>query len=248
MNEIVLNNSTSYVDLLGIQSGLERIPGESTHSFADRVAQSAVLERDASYVGQMNELMLQLGFTLQEAVVIEAPGEISVDLNGIHTLGLSIPLVEIDVDNFWRWRTLSEVVADLNAAGAVATLLIEDGPAFQLCRQSNTLQRLRQPVDGQTLVLDGPLVSDSLSFNRSVPSYTVQGTLVRFTSPVPAGTEATYKFRPESFKLVSSPVFLMSMVDSALGTLAVDTNGPLVYQMREFVQEMMERDRSYWAK
>jgi hypothetical protein len=47
--------------------------------------------------------------------------------------------------------------------------------------------------------------------------------------------------------LLASPICLISLVDPLLATIGVGPKNKLVYQMKEFVQELVTRDRSYWA-
>ena len=267
-------NSTTYIDLLGILAGLDRMQGESSTDFADRIARAAVLPRGADYIGLMNEICLQFGFDLLPAISLAATGgvNVTVDLAGVHlqwgATALTVPIVAMGPDDFWEWRLLSDVVADLNAnstglntdlynesvynqsdSQSVATLLIPDGPAFQLVRQSNLLNVIGEDISGQMVKLANPgLVIGTESFNQTVPNHVVTSdSVMRFDSPVPAGTKVTYQYQVYPYSLLASPVFLLGMMDSQLGTLAVTAAGKLVYQMREFVQELATADCSYWA-
>ena len=248
-------NSTTYVDLLGVLAGLERNSGETAADFADRIARASVLPRGADYIGLINELCLQLGFEIEPAIHIEADGGVvlRVTLSGVHAAWgssiLLVPILEIGPDSFWAWRSLSDVVADLNASGLAATLLVPDGPAVQLVRQTNLLPVVGENISGQFVKLAHPgLVDGTQLFNQPVPAYTIQAdSVLFFAAPLPAGTRVTYQYQVYPYDLLACPVFLLGLLDPELGTLAVTPEGKLVYQMREYVQELATNDRSYWA-
>jgi hypothetical protein len=257
-------NSTTYIDLLGVLVGLDRLPGEPADVFADRLYKAASLDRGVDYVGLMNALTLELGLELSELISLERiPADetdtdltcaVSVDLAGVHIewgdTRLTSPLMTVGPDDFWQWRLLSDVVADLNnARGLQASLLGVDGPAFQLARQSSVLLAVGEAIDGQTVRLAHPgLVAGTETFNQPVPQYAVESdSVLFFNDPLRAGTRVNYQYRVYPYSLIGSPVFLMSMLDPLLGTLAVSTNGTLIYQMKEFAQELVANDRSYWA-
>jgi hypothetical protein len=258
-SSIAVANSTTYIDLLGVLLGVARLPGENSYAFAERLQIAAVAERTADYIGLMNELCLQFGFNLQQALSIDGDPalQVSVDLMGVHlawTAGqtprsLTSPLMTIGPDVFWEWRKLSDIVSDINATGSLtAGLLGIDGPAFCLARQSNQVLALAEPIDGQVISLDHQiLIAGSEQFNQPVPAYTISGSQLSFVSPVPSGTTVTYTYLISPYYLVSSPVFLLSLSDPSLPGVAVNANQQMVYQVKEFVQELVRRDLSYWA-
>src|SRR3954468_17015242 len=55
-------NSTSYVDVLGLQLGLDRLQGETSDEYTKRLEFAARLRRAHPYEGTLNEVSLQLGF------------------------------------------------------------------------------------------------------------------------------------------------------------------------------------------
>ena len=258
-------NSTTYIDLLGILAGLERMSGESSDEFAARISKASVVSRGADYIGLMDELALQFGLNLRELISVERVAvnetdqdltcDITVDLAGVRVtwngeLKVSSPLMILGPEDFWEWRRLSDVATDLAAIpGLQAKLLVDDGPAFQLVRQSNVLTAIGEAIDGTTVRLaHGGLVMGSEWFNQPIPKYAIQSdSVLSFTSPMLPGTRVTYKYRVWPYSLIGSPVFIMSLLDPNLGTLAVTPEGKLVYQMREFLQELVGKDRSYWA-
>jgi hypothetical protein len=251
-------NSTTYIDLLGLLVGLSRMRGETSSAFSQRVRQATVLDRSASYIGILNECLLQFGLTLMPAIALTGPADLTIqaDLMGVHLdsetadLHYTTPLVTVDLDNFWVWRALSDVVQDLAAqAGCTATLLVPDGPAFQIARQSNTILAVAEAIDGQTVRLANTgFLPGTESFSNPVGPYSVEeNSILSFQSPVPPNTTVTYQFRVSPYALLTSPVFLMNMRDPQLSTLAVGPNGQLVYQCQEFVQDLVSQDASYWA-
>ena len=47
-------------------------------------------------------------------------------------------MVTLDQDEVWSWNLLSKIVVQINQSQSWrATLLTQDGPAVQLCRQNN---------------------------------------------------------------------------------------------------------------
>jgi len=252
-----LVNSTTYVDLLGFLVGLERMPGEPSDVFAARVARAGALSRTANYVGLMNELHLQFGFDLSQAISIDDPATYTVwvDLAGVHlragSISVDSPLTTIDVDGFWAWRMLSAVVADLNAAAGVgATLLVDDGPAFQLPNQANTMLAVAEPISGQIVQLAHQgLQAGTEVFNVPVQAYTVSdGSTLLFKQALPAGVRVTYQYQVVPYALISSPVFLIGMADPNLAVIAAIPGGGMAYQMSEFIQALANQDLSYWAQ
>jgi hypothetical protein len=250
-------NSTTYVDLLGILVGLERMQGETSGVFAERVARAGVLKRTADYVGLMNELHLQFGFDLSRAISITSanPYDLWVDLAGVHLrsgfASVDSPLVAIGPEDFWEWRALSQIVTDLNTAGGVtATLLIGDAPAFQLPSQSNTMLVVGEAIQGSLVHLAHPgFQSGSEAFSALVPKYSVRAdSVLEFDHDLPTGMRISYRYKLTPYTLISSPVFLLSMVDPNLGAVASAPDGAMAYQMREFIQELAGKDRSYWAQ
>jgi hypothetical protein len=140
LETVVTVNSLSYADLLGVLVGLERLPGETTDLFLDRVHRAASIERGSHYVGLLNEINLQLGLSLYHALTIRSEAvdyAVSLSFQGLalsNTLeDLLIPIVTVGDDGFWAWRKLSEIVADVNASPTfTAELLV--GTTAWLCR------------------------------------------------------------------------------------------------------------------
>jgi hypothetical protein len=143
-NQITPYNSTTYVDLLGILVGLDRLPGETAAAFMDRIRLAAKMDRGSDYIGQMNEIALELGLQMQKALHIsDDTGSFVMDssIAGVHLknaeLETTIPILSLTSDNFWQWATLSSVVAQISATGHfTATLVSADGPALTVVKQS----------------------------------------------------------------------------------------------------------------
>src|SRR5690242_6419545 len=85
-----LANSTTYIDLLGVQVGLTRMAGESSMAFSERVHRAAISDRSASYRGLMNEIALQFGLEMFEAIELSGPidVEVSVSLRGLRLVSI----------------------------------------------------------------------------------------------------------------------------------------------------------------
>lgn len=252
-----LANSTTYIDLLGVTVGLSRTPGETSMAFSERVRRAAVSDRSASYRGLMNEICLQFRLEMFEAIAINGPidTEVSVSLEGVRlmtvggTQSFLFALCSVDVDGFWQWKTLSDIVAAINSTnGWSASLQCPDGPAFQLAQQNNVVLALNESITGQTVQLANPyLIPGTEIFNQSVPAYTRNGSLLTFATPLPSNVQITYRYLATPYTLIGSPAFLMSMLDPAFGRIAQTEDGDLTYQTKELVNELLQRDASYWT-
>lgn len=137
-------NSTSYADVVGLYLGIERLPGEETPVYLDRLALAACSKRDTTYEGLVNELCFQLGLEVRPVIELTGVGTLTAGIGGLAIQTgdgyFLTPLVKFDADNVWRWRKLSDLVADLNAIpGITATLLGEDAYSIQLCKQAVSL-------------------------------------------------------------------------------------------------------------
>jgi len=253
--QLQVTNSTSYADLLGLQLGLPRLQGETTNAYVKRLEFAAHLRRTHPYEGALNEINLQLGVEPAPYVNVELGSNttISCSIAGV-ILGsdlstqVTIPLFEFDNDTMWNWRLLSDVVLDINDY-VPATLLVADGPAFQLARQSNSLWSFAEGVSGvqNKLKYSGVQVGSEL-FNQTVPTYTLtsDGDLL-FSAEPPSSLTITYNYIATPYNLVGAPIALIGFLDPEFSSAAVTSGSALAYQLREFIQQAMLIDRSYWA-
>jgi phage baseplate assembly protein gpV len=206
----------------------------------------------------LNELSLQLGLAPREAIrIYPAAGSLnaSVNISGVHLTipeqdwSATFPLLTVDGDDLWTWKKLSALVREINATGNVfADLVGDDGPALQLNAQNNVkLARGEQVVGSSVTLAHEAFIQGTESFTTDVPSYTVSGQVIRFSGPVPEGAAVNYQYRVSPCTLIASPVGLLSLLDANLASVAVTENNKLVYQMREYLQAIMQQDRSYWG-
>lgn len=258
---ILETNSTSYCDELGVLIGLSRLPGEPSESYMKRLKVATRIDTSQDYVGLLNELTLQLGLSINKLISITSlTGNsltVVVALTGVvltDTLTLNsqtIPILTVDIDDAWSWRLLSDVVTAINGGTiAIAVLLVADGPTIKLARQSNILTVFNQPIKDQTTQLGFiHIIADSVLFNVPVPSYTLalDGVLT-FSAPILAGTTITYKRLVWPYSVVGGDISMISLLDPAVFTMAQGINGTIVYQIREAVQSIVARDKSYWSK
>lgn len=147
-------NSVSYVDVVALQLGLQRLPSEPADTFLDRLYQAANNVRDHSLQGTIDQIAFELGLSVSAGIMISSQdptvviqvsfGQVTI-LQG--TTKTVIPLVTITSDNFWLWRTLSDVVADINAQTfCTAVLSGADGvPGSCPARPASTLLLLNRP-------------------------------------------------------------------------------------------------------
>ena len=250
-------NSTTYADLIGLQMGLPRLSGETAISYIQRISAASHLVRTHAYEGAVNEINLQLGFVPQAYIGLNlAPNTIvSVSITGVvigNNLSLApVPLLSFDLDTMWNWYMLSDVVNGINAiTPGLATLLVTDGPAIQLARQTNSLWSLAEVVTGVQMQLQysGIQVGSEL-FSQSVPSYTLSPAgLLTFSNEPLANTTITYNYVVTPYNLVGAPVALIGLADPQFQAVATTPTGALAYQVTEFIQTIMKEDLSYWAK
>lgn len=257
-SQIIPVNSVSYVDMLGVLAGLERLPGETSDLFAERIELAISADRGPGYAGLMNSLALAFGLEMREVIRIEADVDFQVSVQfGLLRLRLDettsylVQLLEIAEDNFWEWRKISDVVADIPEPFR-AEMIGEDGPAFEIVLQSNTLLVSGEELSGaktQQLAHSG-LIAGSEIFSQQVPSYTVGSDrrTLHFVSPPAAGARITYRRRVCPYQLIASPVAAFSLLDPNVRLWSEGANGHIVYQVREYLQELMLRDGSYWGK
>lgn len=250
-------NSVSYVDVVALQLGLQRLPAESADTFLDRLYQAANNVRDHTYQGTIDQIAFELGLSVRvgmtitcfdpTVLVVVSFGQVSITQG---TSPVTIPLVTIDADNYWSWRQLSDVVSDINTkTPCTATLSGSDGLAWQLVNQSSLNIVIAEPVTNKisTLTKTGIIVGTE-RFNVGIPKYTLtsSGDLA-FQSTPPANTQVTYVYNLSPFDLAISQVGAFSLMDPSLAAYAAGSDGSLVHQLREYTQDLLTQDPSYWA-
>lgn len=255
ITEIQQTNSTTYADLLGLQLGLSRILGETADQYLKRLEFAANLIRTAPYAGAVNEINLRLGVKPSSYISLTLPDSIptivKISIAGI-TIGSNpiIPMLTFASDTMWEWQMLSQVVTAINNIPFVsASLLVDDGPALQLARQTNSLWSFAESISGiqNQLKYVGIQVGTEL-FNQPVPSYTLtESGLLTFSFEPQAGTAITYNYIVNPYNIVGSPVALIGLTDPEFASVAETSNGVLAYQVNEFVQNIMSTDLSYWG-
>jgi hypothetical protein len=257
--ELRLINSTSYVDVVALYMGLNRLEGEDSISFLDRMYRASVSRRDHSFQGAINELNLDLGLKVQSGISITytGPGDllITADIRGLRlfvgndVLDVTIPIVVAATDDVWEWRLLSQVVEDLNNVDDIeAVLLIEDGAAVQVVRQSNIQTVFNEPVAGSVVKLQNAnLVPGSERFNRDVV-YTLNPVLGRVSLPSPpVGLTISYQYLTLPYEVVCAEGSMIGLMDRNVSSAFLN-DSRLIHQVRETVQSVMKLDRSYWSK
>jgi hypothetical protein len=249
-------NSTSYADVAGLNLGVDRLAGESTSDFVSRLYRAAVVRRDHSFQGAVNEIALQLGLAVRPGLVISCPDPdalISCDISGIRLVStdtdITIPLLTMSEDGVWVWRFLYELMEEINATDFSCSSLIEDVPALQLVKQGNVHTVVNEQISGYRVQLEhSGIVTGSERFNKVVPSYTLStGGLLLLDHEPGADTRISYQYRTLPYEVVCSEVGLLGLLEPSLSTVAVK-DGVLAYQLREALQVIMKEDRSYWAR
>jgi hypothetical protein len=251
-------NSTTYADVAGLPFGLERLPGEDSHAFIDRLYSAVSSRRDHSFQGTVNEIALQLGLRVRTGITVSSTDPsavISCSVQGVRLVSgatdVTYPLLTIEEDGLWKWRLLSDLVSDIDTtSGFTATLTIADGPALQLVRQGNVNTVINEQIEGnRDQLARAGIISGSERFNKAVPSYTLSssGLLIFSTEPA-ADLTISYQYLTMPYEMVCSEVGVLGLLDPNLNQAAVTGGGVLAYQVREALQEIMEEDPSYWAR
>lgn len=245
-------NSTTYADVVGLQVGLDRLPGETAESYIKRLEAAGHLRREHPYEGSLNEINLQLGFQPEVYIHLKSIGSaiLSISIAGI-VIGATpvIPLLTFDLDNVWQWRKLSEVVADINQI-TPAVLMVPDGPALQLARQTNNLWAFSEDADATQIQLKNTNIQVGTEyFNQAVPAYTLRPDgLLTFRGAPPSKLKITYNYIVSPYDVVGSPVAMIGFTDPEFAQVAATGVSNLAYQVKEFLQTVMLQDRSYWAR
>lgn len=250
-------NSVTYTDVAGLYAGLERFPGEAADEFLKRVESAAALNRSASYEGFLNQLNLQFGLTPKEMLWVSNSGtefNLTVSVTGLVLVSrqesLHIPTRIVDSDNFWTWRSIGEIVADINASRTFTASLLEDGTAVQLVWQTNSRQVRNSPVSGTSFVFPEESIDpDKVVFNIAVPNwvFSENNRSLLFDRSVQDGTLITYEHRLCPYSVIGYPAAALSLTDPELAAAAVTADGSMVYQVREYLHNVSDQDRSYWG-
>jgi len=251
-------NSLTYADMVGLNVGLTRIQGEDSVAFLGRCQKATTCRQDSTYEGEQDQICLQLGLTQWAGIAISSTSSNTVITVGIGLVTVvldsvthHIPTVTMAPDTYWVWRTLSDVVKDLNAiTGITASLLGPDGPALQLAKQSNqfTVSSESITLSDQMLANDN-VIASSLTFSVAPGNYVFNsktGELV-FSGTLPSGLTAAYQYIAMPYNLVCSELGLFGLVEASLATVGVSSDNVLAYQLREVVQAVMTADPCYWA-
>jgi len=193
-------------------------------------AYASMLQRIATELGLSTYVGIQLTATTPVVVTCSISGLVITSLNGSIQY-VSSPLLTIAQDNVWSWRMLSNIVSDINitttTSGVTATL-IQDRLALCLSKQTNYLWT-QESVDGwsHTFQQKNPQIS-TITFNMAVPSYTIHGSTILFSSEVPVEATITYVYVAMPFDVVVSDVGMFGLTDPAFATIA--TNGSILTQ------------------
>jgi len=261
-NQIIPVNSTSYVDMLGILAGIDRLPGEDAATFEERLELAVSSQRGPNYSGLINSLMTELGMQTFQAISItrddNQPFDVAVGF-GVLTVSCldetyQIALLSMTPDNFWSWAQLSDIAASINGlSGFSASLMSSDGPALQLAFQKNGDWSVDEDLSnaGRDVKLQfAGVLPETVVFNQTAPDWTLalDGQTLHFDSQPPSNLAITYQYRICPYNLIGTPVAVFGLSDPAFGTAAAGGNGTVIYQVRQYLQEIMSRDGSYWGQ
>jgi hypothetical protein len=247
---------TSYVDVLGLAAGLERLPGEDAAEFAERIDLAVSADRGPGYEGLLNNLAIELGLEMRRAVRVsaDAPFTLKVLFGELRLNELTIPLITMSCDDFWEWKPISAVASEIAAVPGFRTeVLGDDGPALQLMRQSNQGTVLGEALASGSRsqqLASGEIVPGSVVFDGPAPEFSIgaDGRSLHFDGPPADGLAVSYRYRRCPYDLVASPAAAFSLTDPQVRARCLGANGRLIYQAREYLQEILRRDGSYWGK
>ncbi len=255
LTELQQVNSTTYVDLLGVMVGLERLLGETSDSFIERVLLAAKSNRSSEYIGVINELNLQFGTKLYHCLAVSGSSPFEFRSSGIKVYvqqedtNYSTPLFVVEPDGYIIWKTIGQVAEEISQNTDLHVDVLQDAPALQLVRQSNVFRQVSEDISGSTIRLQKPYaIPGSEVFTGNVSLYEYKTTsLITFESPVDSGT-ISYKYRVCPYRAVASPVSALSMTDPDFQEFASGPDNQLTFQARSALQAVSKVDRSYWTK
>ena len=260
-SEISVYNSTTHADLLGVLVGLERFPGEPADRFLERIRKACLMRRDGGRLQVLVELSLQIDEPILRAGAIATtnPARIRVSFAGIQVTDLGgglvaqAPFVETTEDGFWRWRTVREIRSELSGMpGLQVSLDMKDEEfALSLVPQTNSVWETAIPENGVALIPQADEVDPSrVRIDGDSPARVErEGDFykVTFQGPSRTGVQAvSWERLKRSLELVKSRIILFSVSDPEVVAAAKLPGSALTYQMREYLDELMRRDRSYW--
>lgn len=250
-------NSTSYVDVVGLLLGETRLPGETAPAFLKRLERIASAQADHSYPGALEQISSELGFAAAPYISLNstvANSLVTSNLSGLTfsnaTESLTIPLVTMDPDSMWIWAMLSDIVSAINKSQTfTAQLLVQDGPALQLANQKNVFLATGESIPSQhyTLANSFYVPESAVLSDRGNPMTVTGQSLSLFKAPA-AGTTVSYLYSVFPYTLVGSPVALLGLLDPGVSQAAVQPDGTIAYQVREYLNAVMQQDRSYWSQ
>ena len=249
-------NSTSYIDIIGLLIGETRLPNEGASQFARRLESIAKARKDHSYEGCLEQISSELGFATAPYITITSTDPnavISFTFTGLSLISSSenllIPIANIAGDSMWEWISISDMAANINTSRTFTAEVLIDGWGFHIARQSNIFLVESEPITSQYQTLQhtnyvagsGFISSSSLTFN-------VVNNVIQMNKVPGDGVTFSYQYQVLPYDIVGSPVACVGLTDPGFATAAVQTNGAVVYQVREFIQQIMANDLSYWAK
>jgi hypothetical protein len=252
-------NSTTYVDMLGIEVGLTRLQGETSTSFLRRIALEGISTKDHTYATTLQRIAIELGLSIKNGITISStvPLVITSNIAGLAIPSITLPsgkpfvspLLTIADDNVWIWRFLSDVVRDLNTLdGVSATLNVPDAPALQLAKQTNYLWSTEAISSNIQALKHTNIQWDTITFNNTTPSYSTNSNIISFSSQPLPNTNAYYSYIANPFDMVTCDAGIISLLDPGFSSVATRDGSVLTQQVKEVLQDIMTTDRSYWGK
>jgi hypothetical protein len=106
------------------------------------------------------------------------------------------------------------------------------------------------PVSGTSFVFPEKNIDpEKIVFNIAVPNwvFSENNRSLLFDRAVQDGTLVTYEHRICPYSAIGYPAAALSLTDPELAGAAVAQDGSMIYQVREYLHQVADQDRSYWG-
>ena len=255
-------SSLTYVDMLGLLAGLERLNGETSDHFLERIRRIVRADRTLTWKSALVELASKLDLPLYPAfqVLSDRPVELRVGWSGLRILDKNgetvlhkpmlrvTPAGSLELVRFQEWADALAEVEYLQVTWS-ANL---DVPAAQAVRQTSRRWKELELVSPKMNVPGGEYLDPgSLVFSSSIAQWTLQQSgaswVLDLGSEWKAGLRVRYCVFANPYQVVACPVILAAGSDPEF-LQAVMQNGVMPEQAKSFLRAMLLADRSYWAR
>lgn len=263
LSGLTASSSLTYADMLGLLCGLERLDGEPSDRFLERILRLSREDRTLSWNSAVIELSVRLDVPLYPAcrMSFDVPAEVQIGWSGLRistpdgNVLVQQPMIEaaesgtIRLVPFRRW---------IEAVSAVGVIFAEwnvdpDAPAAHALRQSSRRWWDVELAEMSTLLPGGEFIDpSSFLFDGRTPEYELSQSVSSWNLTLSGSPRLPLRVRYSSlsnpFQMVASPVVLASGADGEFFRAALAGGNPMPEQILCILRELLERDRSYWAR